>query len=620
MHDCNDPYIIERLYAAAFGACCIDPTQGRLRTYSEVVFNYVFSKGKPPVALLTRDYALGIIELAAIKKSLDDSVQVDDCYHPFGSAEPIFGLTEEDVEMIADGCGGKSILQSASNEWGDYGKYIIPGRVDKFLTSRLTAVKPVSMSEIKDQFEEEVINTHPERINALEAYRIASRAKVILQHRSMLKMNENIASEIEGSNAGHDISEEDALSRLEDTLDAEGRRRLHDELLNNATGRGDYSKVNVDQCRLWVTRRAYELGWTAELFPHDGHGTSPSRHENDLERIGKKYQRIALDELQARLADNFWILEGWPERPHTYRYSHHDFRRNIEPTILPTEKRYSAVEAIDTGWLFEPAMPLVDVADSSIWQWPFAQDPTISMSDKVVRVDGNRKRWLVLYEFNSVEKMRKKSGVVGYGKHYEEFRFFYCVFVKKGNAAKLIAYLAEKKALTNSEFEPNDFIDGPFLREAFWRDTWQGEKFSGHIGNAAISYEFAKPVVTYRWESHLDKSLQDGFSCYLPQKWLAEELELKMSRKEPLYWENCSGDIAIQSQHPSANQAVVVMDENLLRKFAEREQIEPVWIMIGERNSWPGDDNASACWRRSEGAIWLDNKNWKQVGWNHDTK
>lgn len=60
---------------------------------------------------------------------------------------------------------------------------------------------------------------------------------------------------------------------------------------------------------------------TPNSFPRDGYGTRNSRHDNDFERIGKKYQRIALDEIQARLADNFWVLQGWPEEPCVYRYS-----------------------------------------------------------------------------------------------------------------------------------------------------------------------------------------------------------------------------------------------------------------------------------------------------------
>ena len=98
MKPCDDPYVIERLYAAAFGACCIDPNSDRLRNFSKVVYGLTFAKGAPPIALMTRDYALGIVELAAFKGSLDDRVRVDECYHPFGSEIPDFSLTKKQLK------------------------------------------------------------------------------------------------------------------------------------------------------------------------------------------------------------------------------------------------------------------------------------------------------------------------------------------------------------------------------------------------------------------------------------------------------------------------------------------------------------------------------------------
>ncbi|MBF0266923.1 MAG: hypothetical protein HQL46_16795, partial [Gammaproteobacteria bacterium] len=48
--------------------------------------------------------------------------------------------------------------------------------------------------------------------------------------------------------------------------------------------------------------------------------------------------------------------------------------------------------------------------------------------------------------------------------------------------------------------------------------------------------------------------------------------------------------------------------------------VEPVWLMIAERNSWPGGNNSEFCGRRSEGMTWCDTGNWKQVQWKNDTR
>ena len=549
--DCDDPYIIERLYAAAFGACCIDPNSERLKLYSEQIFAKVFTDGKPPVALLTRDYALGVIELAENKNALGEGVRIADCYHPFGSDQPEFDLTKEQVEAIADQRGGKSIFQSALSEWGDYGKYSIPGRVRNFLTNRLSDPAPMSASEVKNGFEADVISPYPERVEALETF---NRASILPIEFYLKKIEVAEEAKIETDtidlyidNGEDAISKEDALSSLQALLSDDENQRLTDEYFNDAAGHGDYSKVSVDQCRLWITKRAYELGWTKELFPNDGRGGGYSRHENDLERIGKKYQRIALDELQARLADNFWNLEEWPERPSVYRYSHQEFRRNIEPTILPAMSRDSVSEVDGIGWIGAPIV-LPEVPETKLAQWPFTEDPTTSMSDKLVRADENGKQWLVLYDFNRDSSSYAESRVHEHSLRYEEFRFFYCVFVRLGDAAKLTSHLSGEKGLNVDDFQPRDFIDGPYLREAFWRETWQGEKFADHIGRAPKGCEFAIPVANYHWEGHLDKTLPEGFSNYMPQKWFAEELGLKVSLEGPQYWDDVDGNKVIQSK------------------------------------------------------------------------
>lgn len=170
MQGCDDPYIIERLYAAAFGACCNDPVSGRIRSYSQLVYDAAFASGEPPVALLTRDYALGIIELAEFHGLTSPSVELSQCYHPFSTEPPQFGLSEGEVESLANASGDEEIFRSAGSEWGDYGKYSIPGRVRDFLTTPLSETAPKSKDELKQACYDDVIADRQDRIDALEAY------------------------------------------------------------------------------------------------------------------------------------------------------------------------------------------------------------------------------------------------------------------------------------------------------------------------------------------------------------------------------------------------------------------------------------------------------------------
>ncbi len=529
MYECNDPYVIERLYAAAFGACCIDSTPERLKVYSSAVFDKMFANGQPPVALLTRDYTLGIIELAESKNALSGDVSIDDCHHPFKSDAPVFGLTTQEVERIANERGGREIFSSASSEWGDFGKYCIPGRVRDFLVTSLNQPKPTSKKG--EQFE----------------------------------------------------------------------------------------TVDLQQCRLWVTKRAYELGWNSELFPRDGDREFYFRQQDSLERIGKKYQRIALDEIQARLADNYWTLQDRQEAPCVYRYSHDNFRRNIEPTILPTNERYAKPDRCK-GWIVEPIIKLPEIAEANLKKWPFEEDPAHSIEDKLHRIDENGKRWLVLYEHNADGQEYQKSHSGEPGTRCQEFRLLHCLFLKHGKTSEMTRFLNAERRLDVSSFEPENFISSSYLREAYWRDTWQREKFSGHLWGSPDGCNFAIPTAFYRWERHLDKTLPEGFLNYMPQKWLVDELGL--SHQGFHAWVNQDGEALIQTHihihGPLENQIAVVVDEEALFAYSKKFKIEPIWLMVAERNAWLEGSIANAYRRRSEAVVWRDGKLWQKHNWVED--
>ncbi|MCI5143892.1 MAG: hypothetical protein D3909_19660, partial [Candidatus Electrothrix sp. ATG1] len=43
-----------------------------------------------------------------------------------------------------------------------------------------------------------------------------------------------------------------------------------------------------------------------------------------------------------------------------------------------------------------------------------------------------------------------------------------------------------------------------------------------------------------------------------------------------------------------------------------------LWLLVAERNAWPGGSNDNAAWRRSEGLCWHDGKRLITVSWKRD--
>ena len=59
-----------------------------------------------------------------------------------------------------------------------------------------------------------------------------------------------------------------------------------------------------------------------------------------------------------------------PKNQPQYRYSHHDFRRDIDPTILPTPSKYGDPCDDEFRWITQPEVSLPHVDEQDLEEWP----------------------------------------------------------------------------------------------------------------------------------------------------------------------------------------------------------------------------------------------------------
>ena len=62
--DVDDPYVVERVYAVAYGTAMRSQNAGEVGTLAAYVYAHVFASGAPPAHILLRDYARGVVERA----------------------------------------------------------------------------------------------------------------------------------------------------------------------------------------------------------------------------------------------------------------------------------------------------------------------------------------------------------------------------------------------------------------------------------------------------------------------------------------------------------------------------------------------------------------------------
>lgn len=609
-HTVDDLYIHERLHAAAYGACCVDPGKERLSAFAEVAYKSVFDREIVPPSILLRDSALGIIELAHLHGCVPVGIDVQKARPPYGTKAIRLSVTEETLKKVAEKAGDSQISRSCTGWIGDFANYEIEPRVGSFLNVSLKQPEPFTSSETYERFEQEVIKHCAERTEILRLMHVFSHNPF----RNLL--NRNRDDEPDESLEHFKQCEALLLSVLSRSEKLRYKKEYKPRFGVSTTRPEKLPHINTTAVQRWVAKRAYSYGWTSKLFPHDQSFRHTHGRERPAgERIGKKYQWMALDELICSLADNNWMYERASHGSRQYAGPIDiGFQRDIDPTVLLTD---------DTKSTQGRSIPKYEISmrqttEDELGKWPFEADPSLDMKGLIAREDSEGRRWAVLHEHRSVSEYYKDKSKREHGLRKQEWRFLLPVIVRQEDEKTLIKYLLAKKDIDVDRWSTRDATDAGYLLEAPWRSVWDQEQWSimdfHDIGEVEVAY----PCYRYYWESHLDASLPEGAQALIPAPWLAHRLGLVPHHDDPNVYVDSSGNPYFVSGRSPNDGSHAFLDQNLFNAFLKEDGLSCVWIFVAERGAWPGGGNWHASWRRSEGFMWLKNGKPEMHHWKED--
>lgn len=153
-HDCNDPYVVERVYAAACGVALREIDKEALGLLASAVFKHMFAGGRVPPHVLQRDYAQLIIECANYCGALPEGVELEHCGPNYHSRWPRI-VTEDKARKIEEQDGWFEIRHSLQPEgsgmYGDFGRYVMDAKIHRFSRRTLKQL-PQANSTWKSRF------------------------------------------------------------------------------------------------------------------------------------------------------------------------------------------------------------------------------------------------------------------------------------------------------------------------------------------------------------------------------------------------------------------------------------------------------------------------------------
>ena len=322
-------YILERLYAVVYGCVLRTEKNENIIKISKTVYNYVFKKGNPPAHLLLRDYARNTIEYAVYKNPYL-KIDLDLVRPPYKSKMPDNYPSEEEIKKLEieikdSDKENKRMINKISHSvlhW-DFGRYVIDSNLGHFYSVPFTFdveykryLKTLNRKQrriLKDY--DSILLTRSKYLK--NSYRVSDKLKENIEN-----FIQRIIEQIKIEFSGFDmiVLEKNILPFLEKKYQKDSRY---------------INSIDKKPIKRWIVKRVFELGYDYKIHSSYDRSAENYNHmsENKVERVGKKYQWIALFEILALISDNYKIYDDWSENQTFYKGPWQLYSRDIDPAF-----------------------------------------------------------------------------------------------------------------------------------------------------------------------------------------------------------------------------------------------------------------------------------------------
>ena len=308
----NDPYVIDRVVAAAYGHVLRRRHHIRtaadleaLKDLAQAVFDAVCGTGEPVAHLMLRHRAQMCIQIVddlcrAAGGELERDLDI--VRPPYGTSWP---LTAPTAAQLAEGFGR------------DYTGYLGSATEIDWEFEQNFERRVLDDLVLPDQ--EKLRTTH--RRNLLRQRTAALKRLIGLTATSRKARVRRRAESLMAEPRDRAIAFMHGWTAFEASLpkaSSEAARKLRG--IAEQLGQLD-NKVfhpDADLCTRWIAARMLDLGWTKNRFGETDAQLREDRYRTATERVAKKYERIAFQELCGHLVDHCTIAYRWGEDPAPY--------------------------------------------------------------------------------------------------------------------------------------------------------------------------------------------------------------------------------------------------------------------------------------------------------------
>lgn len=333
---------------------------------------------------------------------------------------------------------------------------------------------------------------------------------------------------------------------------------------------------NVEMLSNWAIHMIFEeYGYDPNVFVlFDKNKSSLDESHGKIERIGKKYQWIAMYRIMARMMDRYPDKDWSNEWSDPIRSA-----RTIDPTLYPGDKplHHQSIYKLPN---FDISIPKSDT------KWLNAWKNMAKIKDYVLMTDEYGIEWVNLFSYNTLlqESVDDTSPI-------RDLWTFVQAYIVNNEDLSIVCNNLYRVGIEGRSFHENSDIYHVFSREFYWSSIYSQAVIDEHykkvpfsVGQKIFANITIEPAyLQYTLLSEDDASSNNSVSMLMPNEWLFNGLQLRFSNDTGV-WVNDKNEIVVVDNHQYSSDysALLVRKEDLL-SYLNANNKTIFWPILTER-------------------------------------
>ncbi len=622
----DDAYVRERVYASVVAtATHAEAEPEALRCAAVAAWRDVFARSDVEWHAFIRHHARGLIELAAARGVLADEIELVRARPPYASApieawpevSDLAALVGTASAIVSSVVGHYEEEEEAFSMPGDFGQYTMSTLGHRFYAEVRSERPPSTRGQVGEAYWKE-LEAQGGEVAARAAEAIS--AHTALEEARSRRPSRYFALDLESEDPPADMD----LEALADRFDR-ANAALQEVLPKGASWppypdhrADDYPLFLKSRARLWVARRAIELGWIADRHEELEERMSywGDRDKHALERIGKKYQWIAFHELIGALQDHYWSV-GDDKAPevltNVLRVEELDIDLSYaatDPALIPAGLPSMGIRDTDRP---RPA----SIEEALSWAHAPTDIPHVPDLVEARATDGDR-WWLVYGTQRDTGYMDKLQAI---GPMQTSQGSIQLVIVPKTEIASLHERLTTDKLNAVEMMESGHYQDDLFGK---YRSELAGDEPALTRRARQIDYGFvSRRFSPHRGEYDHSGVREIGFE--IPRPWILRGLDLRPAGPDaPWYVDRHGRPVFVDRSATDGIVGTPMINADRLEPLLAKQGYVAAWLYWGEKDGGVGSGKGFS---RREGPFaretycglwWRVEGSWQGSLWNAD--